>query len=293
MSKYFDETVKAQQQKPRAGEPGPVDVVSLLDTIKQTDPAIPISVKEPHPVARKIPLSKVPNTLAAILQDSEPYLAAFKEAYQSLRTRVMRIRASGVHSMMLTSSLMLEGKTLTALNLALVCSQLNDQSVLLVDGDLRSRGLTTLVQIEAEIGLSDVLSGTTTAPESVLSTDQRNLKILGAGTSCQQTTSDLFASSNWKGFMAWAKERFSIVLIDAPPIHKVADAELMSASCDGTLFVIRAHSTPRELALSCAARLDKKKIVGLILNGVQEGEGVSYGYYGVVPYGTPPKNKVT
>jgi capsular exopolysaccharide synthesis family protein len=288
MSKYYDDTVRARQQKARTSDSGRVDVVSLLDAIKQTDPTIPEVVEQLRPVGRQIPLTTVRNSLSAHSKDSAPYLALFKEAYQSLRTRVMRLHASGVRSIMLTSSVMLEGKTLTALNLALVCAQLKGQSVLLVDGDLRSRGLTRLLLIEREIGLSDVLSGKGLAHQSVLATDQGNLKVLGSGISCQQTT-DLFARSSWKEFMAWAKDTFSIVIIDAPPIHKVADAELMSAACDGTLFVIRARSTPRELALSCAARLDRNKIVGLILNGVLQGEGKYDTYY----YGTYGENQRT
>jgi capsular exopolysaccharide synthesis family protein len=280
MSKYYEDTVKAQQQKPTASEPDRVDVVSMLDAIKHTEPPSSNELQELIPGARQITLPKVRNGLNTIVANGSPQAASFKEAYQSLRTRVMRIHRAGFHSLMLTSSVMLEGKTLTTLNLALACSQLQDQSVLLVDGDLRSRGLTRLLHIEGQIGLSDVLSGSVLAHKSVVATDQSNLTVLGAGTSCQRTT-DLFASSRWKDFLVWAKDAFSIVLIDGPPIHKVADAELMSAACDGTLFVIRARSTPRELALNCAARLDKNKIVGLILNGVLQGEGDDDYYYGV------------
>jgi Mrp family chromosome partitioning ATPase len=197
MSKYYDDTLKAQQQRPTATEPGRVDVASLLGIIKHTDPTSSNVLEVLGPGARQIKLAKVKNGVTTILANGTPQAASFNEAYKALRTRVMRMRAAGFRSIMLTSSVTLEGKTLTTLNLAMVCSQLKDHSVLLVDGDLRSRGLTRLLQIEHEIGLSDVLSGTGTAHNSVLATDQSNLKVLAAGTSCQQTT-ELFASSKWK-----------------------------------------------------------------------------------------------
>jgi tyrosine-protein kinase Etk/Wzc len=282
MSKYYDETLKAQEQKPRASESSPVDVVSLVDAIKHATPATANAVsnaaKDLHPSGRQMPVLRVGNSLIALSTNDTPRAAFFREAYQSLRTRILRIHETGVRVFMLTSSVMLEGKTLTALNLALVCSQLRDHRVLLVDGDLRSRGLTCLLQIDRQIGLSDLLSGRSSAAQTVLGTDQANLQILGAGTPCWQTA-DLFASFRWTEFMAWAKDRFSIVLIDAPPMHKLADAELMSAACDGALFVVRASSTSRELALACASRLDKNKFFGVILNGVSDGEGSNYEYY--------------
>jgi tyrosine-protein kinase Etk/Wzc len=284
MSKYYDETLKAQEQKAWAGEPSLVDVVSLVDAIKHAAPATSNSAKDGRPFGRQMPVLRVGNSVIALSTNGTPRAAFFREAYQSLRTRVMRIHATGVRAFMLTSSVMLEGKTLTALNLALVCSQLNELRVLLVDGDLRSRGLTCLLQIDRETGLSDLLLGRSSARETVLGTDQANLQVLGAGTPCWQTA-DLFASSRWTEFMTWAKDKFSMVLIDAPPMHKLADAELLSAACDGALFVVRASSTSRELALGCASRLEKNKFLGVILNGVYEGEGSNYEYY----YG--PSNK--
>ena len=294
MSKYFDETLKAQQQKVRVSEPGPVDVVSLLDAIKQEDPTVTEVAEEVAPVIqriREIRIPKLDRSLTVVAADDTSRSACFVEAYHSLRTRLMKVHDTGVHSIMLTSSVTLEGKTLTALNLALVCAQLNDHRVLLVDGDLRSRGLTRLLQIESETGLSEILSGATAATEAVFVTGQSNLHVLAAGTSCRQTA-DLFAGPRWSEFMEWAKQTYSIVLVDGPPIHLTADAELISAGCDGTLLVIRARSTPRELALSCADRLDKNKFLGLILNGVSEREGGYDDYYYGTPSGTTTNKKV-
>ena len=106
-----------------------------------------------------MPALRVGNSLIALSTNDTPRAAFFREAYQSLRTRLLRIHETGVRVFTPTSSVMLEGKTLTALNLALVCSQLRDHRVLLVDGDLRSRGLTCLLQIDRQIGLSDTTLG--------------------------------------------------------------------------------------------------------------------------------------
>jgi Mrp family chromosome partitioning ATPase len=107
-----------------------------------------------------------------------------------------------------------------------------------------------------------------------------NLFVLGAG-SLNGQPSELFASHFWPEFVAWASQSYGIVIVDAPPIHSLSDAELISAGCDGVLMVVRALSTPREIAQKCASRLDKRKLVGIVFNGLPSSLGNDYDYYGV------------
>src|SRR5580704_18420220 len=94
----------------------------------------------------------------------------------------MKLQASkGIRSLMLTSSVPAEGKTITSLNLAVSCAKLNNLRILLVDGDLRSRGLTRLLKIPDGPGLSDFLGGRGTAEQAVLPSEDENLFVLGAG----------------------------------------------------------------------------------------------------------------
>src|SRR5579864_131060 len=122
MSKFFHETQKARQSVRVMTDSEGIDVEAVLDTIKQGEGAA--------------------------------------EACRTLRTRLMRLQtAKGIRSIMITSAVPGDGKTLTSLNLALSWARLSNTRVLLIDGDLRSRGLTRLVGLPDTPGLSEVLSG--------------------------------------------------------------------------------------------------------------------------------------
>jgi capsular exopolysaccharide synthesis family protein len=280
MSKFFDETQKARQWAPQVPENGRLDVVSVIDAIKQSE-TLPNVAEAGSAASLEIEAQKPNQGPVLTLQSHVPLSAPAVEAYGSLRTRIMKLQASkGIRSLMLTSSVPSEGKTMTSLNLALSCAKLHNLRVLLVDADLRSRGLTRLLKIPVAPGLSDFLGGDVTADQNVLPTELENLFVLGAG-SLNGQPSELFASSRWPEFIAWASQSYGIVIVDAPPIHSLSDAELISAGCDGVLMVVRALSTPRDMAQKCVSRLDKRKLVGIVFNGVPSSPDSDYGYYGV------------
>jgi capsular exopolysaccharide synthesis family protein len=283
MSKLLNEMQKAQpwatQQVP---DPAQLDVVSVIDAIKQSGAADSTVDETCPPNDLQIRTDKTVNEVITVgKRDDDSPAAPAVEAYRSLRTRVMRLQASkGIRAIMLTSSIPAEGKTVTALNLALSSAQLGDLHILLVDADLRSRGLTRRLGIPAGLGLSDVLSGKSPVGEVILTTEHDNLSVIGAG-STSSNPAELFASTGWPEFIAWAKASFDMILIDAPPIHSLADAELIGAACDGALIVVKAFSTPREMAQKCAVRLDKKKVMGIVFNGLPTSpENYPYNYFG-------------
>jgi len=295
MSKFFDATQKARQWAPQVPENGRLDVVSVIDAIKQSGPisvtgnafneaaTVMVTDKAEAAPAPKLEVEeeKPSRRSVKIRQSSDtPLPPSAVEAYGSLRTRVLKLQASkGIRSLMLTSSVPSEGKTLTSLNLAVSCAKLHNLRILLVDGDLRSRGLTRLLKIPDGPGLSDYLGGKSTSDETVLPTEIENLSVLGAGRLNAQP-SELFASPRWPEFIAWASQSYGIVIVDAPPIHALSDAELISAGCDGVLMVVKALSTSREIAQKCVSRLDKRKVLGIVFNGLPSPEN-DYGYYGV------------
>ena len=295
MSKFFDETQKAQKWAPQVRENGRLDVVSVIDAIKQSEPnsatgatfneaatAIVTDEAKARPESRlEIPAEKPGPALIKTSHSDTPLPPSAIEAYGSLRTRVMKLQGSkGIRSLMLTSSVPSEGKTLTSLNLAVSCSKLHNLRILLVDGDLRSRGLSRLLKIPEGPGLSDFLGGKVSADKAVLATEQENLFVLGAGLLNGQP-SELFASHLWGEFIAWASQSYGIVIVDAPPIQSLSDAELISAGCDGVLLVVRALSTARDTAQKCVSRIDKRKLLGIVFNGLPSSPGSDYGYYGV------------
>jgi protein-tyrosine kinase len=280
VSKFFNETQKARQRATNAADPVRLDVVSVMDAIKQDEVEVTGSLEVSPPNARQIRVDKAINGLITGSKNDSSRTGPAVEAYRTLRTRVMRLQASkGIRSIMLTSAVPSEGKTVTALNLAHSCAQLQGVRILLVDGDLRSRALTRLLEIPEGVGLSDVLSGKSLLDEAVLATEHNNLFIVGAGSSNSQPA-ELFASLRWSEFIVWADQSFDVIIVDAPPIHSLADAELIGAGCDGALIVVKALSTPRVMAQKCASRLDKKKLMGIVFNGLPSGPENRYRYYG-------------
>lgn len=206
-------------------------------------------------------------------------LQAAEESYRALRTRLLRLRSSReLRSVVITSAAPCEGKTLTSFNLALSCSQLEDMRILLVDGDFRTSGLSRFLGSSTLLGLSDVLSKEDCPPESsVVETDQPNLFFCSAGLTTQPPP-ELYASRRWHDFMDWCHESFQLVVIDSPPVISLADVELITAACDGSLLVVRARQTSREALQKAGTQLDPKKFIGLVYN-VSEGPFHKY-YYG-------------
>jgi protein-tyrosine kinase len=269
MSKFFEDTEKIQQSTFRSPVAGPFDIGSLVKAIKQSEDAGVQDSRRPN--LRQVDVSKGMARLPINLESDEPAVARALEAYRSLRTRVMKMQASkGIHSIMITSSIPNEGKTITALHLAVCCSQLHDIRILLVDAHLRSTGLTQLLQATNEAGLSDFLSGKSPVEDAIISTDRKNLFFVAAGSSNSQPT-ELFAGPRWSKFLGRVDESFDIVLVDGPPIFSFTDAELIANDCDGALMVVKACSTPREMAQKCVSRLPPKKLIGAVFNGVPDG----------------------
>jgi capsular exopolysaccharide synthesis family protein len=279
MSKFFNDTMKSRQ--PSAAEQGftiaglqeeiPADVAipEVMQPVQQAEPILP-PMQEVQKV--EIPASRL---LPERFAGSESLKSA-EESYRALRTRLMRLTAAkNLKSIVITSSVPGEGKTLTSLNLALCCSQLHDMRVLLVDGDIRTGGLTRSLGFTSHAGLAEVLSGKSDAESAILETNHPNLYVCGAGSSATPAP-ELYAGQAWAEFIAWSKESFSLVIVDSPPIMTMADVELMTAACDGALMVVRARHTRRDELQKSAGQIDAKKLLGIIYNAA---EGARHNYY--------------
>lgn len=266
MSKFFDQTAKLRNL-PSQGQV--FDVAGLNETTAVED-------QPETPAAETAELSHVVETTKKVdilhtkllptqFEGSEALKAA-AESYLALRTRVMRAcSARALKSVIVTSSIAGEGKTLTSFNLALCCSQLPDLKILLVDGDLRTGGLSRSLGFESLPGLAETLSGQWEPEAATLETNHPNLFLCPAGSSSTPAP-ELYSGSRWQEFMRWCTDSFSLVLVDSPPILSLADVELMSAACDGILWVVRARRTRRDVLRKAASQVDSKKIVGVVYN---------------------------
>jgi len=289
MSKFFEESRNPGQSSTADSPAKTVDhkLDELLSTFKigsvdrdvegvQVSVAVPEN--EPTQVNgdyRQVDLSLSERLLGR--SDNETAMIA-ADAYRMLRTRLLRLLASrGQRSVVISSAVQGEGKTVTTMNLGICCSQLRDTQVLLVDGDLRNTGLTRLVATPEGLGLSDALSGKVRFEECVAKTDFENLFIVCAG-SPTDAPAELIAGPNWKRFMQWATDKFKLVLVDSPPVLALADFELLAAGCDALLTVVRSRTTQREVVERCMNHVDRKKLIGAVLNDATLSKS-SQGYY--------------
>ena len=279
MSKFFNETQNAHQWAQQKLVNQDLDVRQILESLKR-GPAVNAPLAEARLAhCRQVALGNG-NAARLVLRHDDSLNPAL-ETYCGLRTKLMRAQAkSGLRSIVITSSLPGEGKTLTTMNLGLCYAQLPQQRVLVIDGDMRTRGLTSMIDHPSSPGLAEVLSGDVAPDEAIVATSQKNLFILPAGT-VSSPSPELFTGTRWQEFLGQCGEMFKVILIDTLPILPLADFELISAACDGIVMVVRARHGQRKTLRKMASSLDTKKLLGVVFNatdvGVKDYDGYEYG----------------
>lgn len=185
-----------------------------------------------------------------------------------------------------------DGKTLTAINLAGALAQDTDAKVLLLDADLRRRSETighflSLADSEG-MGLGDLLHRPRLRLDEVVVRRRglRNFDLLLVGTVAVPPYEAL-ASRRFGDVMAQARESYTYVIIDAPPVVAVPDCKTLSDSADGMLMVVAANRTPRPVVAEALRNLQEEKLIGLVLNECDQLPRRYHSYYG--GYGYAPR----
>lgn len=184
---------------------------------------------------------------------------------------------SNLRSVMVTSAAAGDGKTLTAVNLALVLSESYKRKVLLVDADLRRPSIGNLADVTGHTGLSEALKSQSEQKMLLVPLTPR-LSLLPAGAPDPDPLGGL-TSSRMRRILEEATARFDWVILDAPPIGPLADAGLLAEMVGGTLFVIRAGHTHVSLVQRGIEALGRERILGVVLNGQVDGNVQPYERY--------------
>lgn len=197
-------------------------------------------------------------------------------------------KSSGVRTVMITSAIASEGKTLTATNLALTLSESYQKRVLLIDADLRRPRMQEMFGLPMGEGLIDAL---TAERANRLPVHQMtpHLWLLPSGRILSDPMS-LLVSPAMKQLIEDARESFDWVIVDTPPIAILPDANLLSAMIDTALLVVSAQSTPYPLVQRAADAIGANRILGVVLNRAERvGLSPGYGYYGYKDRKVEPK----
>jgi capsular exopolysaccharide synthesis family protein len=205
------------------------------------------------------------------------------ETYRSLRTSLQFLSVDeGLRSVVITSSIASEGKSITALNLAVALAEAGER-VVLVDADLRRPSISRLIGIDGTIGLTDVLIGTVDLDQALQAGDRQHLTVLPSGT-VPPNPNELLQTRALDGLLDELEARFDRVVIDAPPILPVSDAAILAHRSSGALLVVAAgHVKRAQVDASMAAFAQTgAPVLGVVLTMVPPRESAavtSGGYY--------------
>ena len=200
------------------------------------------------------------------------------EQFRTLRSRLFRLRTENpLRVILIASSLAGDGKTLTASNLAHAIVRQPGQRVLLIDADLRSSRLHVILGTAAEPGLSDYLSGRADEMTVIQHGEVEGLYFIGGGKPLTHA-SELLSNGRLKKLIDRTTTCFDWVIIDSPPCVPVADATVIAEFCDASLLVVRAGSTPLSAVRKACQELQNRKLIGVVLNAVDE-QALTYSSY--------------
>jgi protein-tyrosine kinase len=210
---------------------------------------------------------------------SLPSSSMVSERYRALKTKIFQLQEKRpLKTLLVTSASISDGKTLTAINLALTMAHEIDRKVLLVEADLRRPSFQKCLGFPEKLGLSDFLLERCPLEQIVYKTNHRDLYLAPAGTVPDNPT-ELLNSERMQRFLKHVSERFHWVVIDSPPTVAVTDADLLAGKVDGVIFVVRSSYTPTDLLAKAIDSLKGKNLLGVVFNGYEDDEAKSYSSY--------------
>lgn len=278
MSKILKALEKAQQEreigviKPRSAPPSAPIESPEKDLDLLAAPAVRRRPQKTEVIAydqRLTPFFQ-PHSLAA-------------EQFRKLRTHLLRLRAGHPpKTILVTSALNGEGKTLVATNLAAGIAYDLQSFALLVDCDLRNPYLGAWFGLPGTKGLSEYLVGDAEVSDLLMKTEVEKLTILPGGNP-QKNPTELIASKRMEALVLELKSRYNdrYIILDSAPLLATSEPEILSKLVDGVVIVVRAGVTPRETVQQAIASLEKEKILGFVLNDLQfKSSGLASRYFG-------------
>ena len=207
------------------------------------------------------------------------------EEFRTLRSRLYQLRDRlPLKKVLVTSALPKEGKSFVAANLAQVLVQQQGRRTLLIDGDLRGARLHNALGTESSPGLTEYLLGEADEFAILQRGPMDNLFFIPCGRKVA-SPAELVANGRLKTLLNRLEPLFDWMVLDSPPAVPVSDAGLLANYCDGVLMVVRSNSTPFDMARKARQEFSGKQLVGVVLNGIDQGNSYSQYYYDA--YGKP------
>jgi exopolysaccharide/PEP-CTERM locus tyrosine autokinase len=225
----------------------------------------------------------VTNELIVTNKDSN---SAIAEEYRKLKSIVVKLAKGETfrNTLMITSSVACEGKSVTALNLAITLAQEYDHTVLLIDADLRKPSLHRYLGVNQTPGLVECLMDDLPVAQALVKTGIGKLTLLPTGRRMDNPV-ELFTSKKMTDFIYEVKHRYPdrFVIIDTTPTLPFAESRFLAQIVDGTIFVVREGICSLVNVAHALEELKSSTIFGVVYNDAtrrSSDSGYYYGYYG-------------
>ncbi|WP_328305212.1 polysaccharide biosynthesis tyrosine autokinase [Actinomycetospora sp. NBC_00405] len=225
----------------------------------------------------EIPFVSNASRRSLLLDDQAP--PSWSESLRQLRTNLQYVNLDRPpKTICVTSAVEGEGKTTTAINLA-IASSLSGNRVLLIDGDLRRPSVASVLGLEEKVGLTSVLAGRVPAEQATQVWSSR-LRAITSGPT-PPNPSEILGSGQMSSLIAGLHRNYDLIVIDTPPVLPVTDAVALSPSVDGVLVVSRAGKTTTSQIDSAVKALQNvsANILGTVRTLVGTAELKKHGRY--------------
>lgn len=235
-----------------------------------------------------VPLSSGFNAVAP-LPVNNPFLVTINEPHGIVSEEYNKLRALTLqltnnerrkNTLLVTSAVSGEGKTLTAVNLALSIARTTDHTVMLVDADLRRPSIHKLLNIETDIGFAQCLRDSLPIEKALVKTGLGKLVVLPAGQQINEPL-ELLSSKYTQSLVLEIKERYPdrYVIFDSPPVLAFADSRVMATFMDGTIFVTRENYSQLDHVREGLESIKGSHVLGVLCNDTSLSQKHKYGNY--------------
>ena len=285
MSRVFRALEKAEKEKEeRSKKDVPLRVVEEAPVIEKAQAPQPAREEKPE-LPRPLVQNGVPPLFA-------PFDSFSSEQFRRLKTQIFHWKPTPPHTVLITSSLPGEGKTLVACNLAMAISQEINRKAMLIDADLRKPSIR-LSGYRHIKGLSNYLTDRTPLAE-ILIRHEENFWFIPAGPASRRST-ELIGTRKMSELLSSLREfgDETIIIIDSSPILSTSDPVLLSKMVDAVVMVVMADQTPRETVRRAIQSIDGEKILGIVFNQkyLKASSYYARDYYGKHYHGHDRKTK--
>jgi capsular exopolysaccharide synthesis family protein len=211
------------------------------------------------------------------------------DRFRLLRARLTELSAKAkVKTLLVTSPLPEDGKSMVSLNLATALAEHGKRTVLLLEADFFRPSLNRVLGVRPGPGLAESLQGNCDPIATLRRIEPLGWYFLPAGTSISNPT-ELVHSARFSPLIHMFETRFDWILVDSAPVAPVADILALRAQADGCVLVVRAGQTQREMVEEAVRQLGRPYVLAIVLNGVKWLDRQHSKYYGKY-YGNASQN---